>query len=74
MTKMVDGKEIICSPEEEARIRAEWAKNDAEMITARKKADEKKQSVENIKQSIINNPSGVIKNSDLKVLLEALGV
>lgn len=29
LTKIVNGQEVICSPEEEAEIRAEWAKNDA---------------------------------------------
>lgn len=29
LKKMVDGKEIICTPQEEAEIRAEWAETDA---------------------------------------------
>ena len=29
LNKIVDGVEVQCTPEEEAEIRAEWAKNDA---------------------------------------------
>ena len=29
LTKIVNGEEVICTPEEESEIRAEWAKNDA---------------------------------------------
>ena len=29
LTKIVNGEEVICSADEEAEIRAEWAKNDA---------------------------------------------
>jgi hypothetical protein len=28
LTKMVDGREVVCSPEEESSIRAEWEAND----------------------------------------------
>lgn len=43
LTKNVDGKEIECTPEEEALIRAEWAANEKEAAAteySRKRQDE----------------------------------
>lgn len=40
--KMINGEKVYCTPEEEAEIRAEWAKNDAQQkLDEQKRADYK---------------------------------
>jgi len=34
LTKNVNGVDVVCSPEEEEQIRAEWAKNDQALKSA----------------------------------------
>lgn len=45
LTKMVNGKECICTPEEEAEIRAEWEANDKKAIEDQKIQDRKNELV-----------------------------
>ena len=32
LNKIVNGQELVCSPEEEAQIRAEWAANESKAL------------------------------------------
>ena len=61
LTKMVDGKEVVCTPEEEAAIRAEWAENDIERevsnAAAKAKADKK--------ASLLTQPNKSVTVQDL---------
>jgi hypothetical protein len=50
LKKMVDGKEVICSAEEEASIRAEWAANDPSL---------KSSSNWTAADAIINDPKAI---------------
>lgn len=61
LTKTVDGKEVVCTPEEEAAIRAEWAENDIERevsnAAAKAKADKK--------ASLLTQPNKSVTVQDL---------
>jgi hypothetical protein len=43
LNKMVDGKEVVCSAEEEASIRTAWAANDASKALTKSKAESRKE-------------------------------
>lgn len=63
LTKNVNGKEVVLSPEEEAEIRAEWARNEAEqesvaLIEAEKKEmPSEKEMLEAIWKKVVEGDS-----------------
>jgi len=74
MTKMVDGKVIELTPEEEAALLVEWDKRNAERSAEESRKTDLQNRLYSLKQSLDVTPNGNVKYSDLKTLFEALGL
>jgi len=72
LKKMVDGKEVICSAEEEAEIRAEWAENEAKKSLEDAEEADKKQRKANAKAALKKKGSGQVTRAEFDALLDAL--
>jgi len=74
MHKIVDGNRVELSETEASEIVAEWARNDAANAAEIAEREVRAKAVADLKQAITSSPSGTVKNSDLKVLLDLLKV
>jgi len=72
LKKMVDGKEVICSAEEEAAIRAEWAANDAKKALEDAEEADKRQRKAKAKDLLKNKGKGPVTRAEFDALLDAL--